>query len=73
MKANRGPAQSVIAASLLGLVSGSLIGCTNPSSNGDATNVSMRSEEDTELDSVAVTVGEMVGNVKYVFLLAISR
>jgi ribose transport system substrate-binding protein len=48
-----------IAAGILGLVSGTLVGCTNPSSNGDATNVSMRSQEDTELDSVAVTVGDL--------------
>jgi ribose transport system substrate-binding protein len=48
-----------IATGILGLVSGTLIGCTNSSSNGDATNVSMRSQEDTELDSVAVTVGDL--------------
>lgn len=48
-----------IAAGILGLVSGTLVGCTNSSSNGDATNVSMRSQEDTELDSVAVTVGDL--------------
>ena len=59
MNANRGQVRSAIAASLLGLVGGTLVGCTNPASDSNATNVSMRSQEDTELDSVAVTVGDL--------------
>jgi ribose transport system substrate-binding protein len=54
MKAN----QIAIAASILGLVSGTLFGCTNASSDGDATNVSMR-KEDAKLDSIGVTVGDL--------------
>lgn len=47
-----------IAAGILGLVSGTLFGCTNASSNGDATNVSMH-KKDAKLDSVGVTVGDL--------------
>ena len=59
MNVNRGQARSAIAAGILSFVSGTLVGCTNPASNSNATNVSMRSQEDTELDSVAVTVGDL--------------
>lgn len=59
MNVNRGQVRSVIAASLLGLVGGTLVGCTNPSSNGDATNVSMQSQKDAKLQSVGVTVGDL--------------
>jgi ribose transport system substrate-binding protein len=54
MKANK----IAIAASVLSLVSGTLLGCTNSASN-DATNVSMQSKEDAKLDSVGVTVGDL--------------
>lgn len=54
MKAN----QIAIAASILGLVSSTLFGCTNASSDGDVTNVSMR-KEDAKLDSIGVTVGDL--------------
>jgi ribose transport system substrate-binding protein len=47
-----------IATSLLCLVGGTLFGCTNASSDGDATNVSMR-KEDAKLNSVGVTVGDL--------------
>lgn len=48
-----------IAASVLTLVSGTLFGCTNSASDGDATNVSMQSKEDAKLNSVGVTVGDL--------------
>lgn len=55
MKANK----IAIAAGILGLVSSTLSGCTNVSSNRDATNVSMQRQEDAKLDSVGVTVGDL--------------
>lgn len=51
--------KTAISASILGLVSGTLFGCTNTSSNDNATNVSMQSQEDAKLDSVGVTVGDL--------------
>jgi ribose transport system substrate-binding protein len=48
-----------IAAGILGLVSGAIFGCTNVSSNGKATNVSMQSKKDAKLQSVGVTVGDL--------------
>jgi ribose transport system substrate-binding protein len=48
-----------IAASVLGLASSTLFGCTNVSSNGNVANVSMQSQEDAKLDSVGVTVGDL--------------
>jgi ribose transport system substrate-binding protein len=52
-----------IAASVLSLVSGTLLGCTNSASNDasndNATNVSMQSKEDAKLHSVGVTVGDL--------------
>ena len=51
--------KTAIAASILGLVSATLFGCTNTSSNDNATNVSMQSQEDAKLDSVGVSVGDL--------------
>jgi ribose transport system substrate-binding protein len=48
-----------IAASVLGLASSTLFGCTNVSSNDNATNVSVQSQEDAKLNSVGVTVGDL--------------
>jgi ribose transport system substrate-binding protein len=48
-----------IAASVLSLVSATLLGCTNSASNDNATNVSMQSQEDAKLNSVGVTVGDL--------------
>lgn len=52
-----------IAASVLSLVSGTLLGCTNSASNNasndNATNVSMQRKEDAKLDSVGVSVGDL--------------
>ncbi|MEY2831514.1 MAG: hypothetical protein RLZZ574_772 [Cyanobacteriota bacterium] len=55
MKANK----IALAAGILGLVSGTLFGCTNASSDDNATEVSMQRQEDTKLDSVGVTVGDL--------------
>ncbi|MEN9518948.1 MAG: hypothetical protein RLZZ381_1536 [Cyanobacteriota bacterium] len=48
-----------IAAGILGLASSTLLGCTNVSSNDNATNVSVQSQEDAKLNSVGVTVGDL--------------
>lgn len=55
MKANK----AAIAAGILGLVSSTLSGCTNVSSNRDAMDVSMQSQSKEKLDSVGVTVGDL--------------
>jgi ribose transport system substrate-binding protein len=55
MKANK----IAIAAGIFGLVSGTFFGCTNASSDDNATKVSMQRQEDTKLDSVGVTVGDL--------------
>lgn len=53
----------VIAAGILGLVSSTLLGCTNTSPNGKtATNISMQSDRgdgDAKLQSVGVTLGDL--------------
>lgn len=51
--------KTAIATGILGLVGGTLLGCTNSASDGDATNVSMQSKKDAKLQSVAVTVGDL--------------
>ncbi|MGL4883572.1 MAG: ABC transporter substrate-binding protein [Waterburya sp.] len=49
-----------IAAGILGLVSGTLFGCTNANtSTGKATNASMQSQGNKALQSVGVTVGDL--------------
>ena len=48
-----------IAASLFGLVGGTLVGCSSNPPGGNATNVSMQRGEDVKFDSVGVTVGDL--------------
>lgn len=49
-----------IAAGILGLVSGTLFGCTNANTSaGNATNASMQSQGNKALQSVGVTVGDL--------------